>query len=170
MEADIKRFRFSSLLLILLCRIFWISLPPVIIATAICYDNIHTSYVQKMVDFLHVDLQFLFSQTSDFIGNQNDCITAYHIPVTRQDQGPWSRILTPPSQCCYSKNMWGMNYKMMRSGYFHVEKMIQLCTGIGEDLLKNNFLELGVVSLNVALKLCNTCLVCYFLKFFDLFF
>ena len=109
------KFRFSCLLLIILYRIFWISLPPVIIATAICpHDKIHTSYVQKVVGFLHVDLQFLLSQTSDFIGNQNDCITVYHIPVTRQDQGPWSRILTPPSQCCYSKNMWGMNYKMMR--------------------------------------------------------
>ncbi|XP_072616591.1 uncharacterized protein [Vulpes vulpes] len=59
------------------------------LAHAICpHDNIHTSYIQKVVDFLHVDLQFLFSQTSDFIGNQNDCITAYHVPVTRQSQGP----------------------------------------------------------------------------------
>ncbi|CAD7666868.1 unnamed protein product [Nyctereutes procyonoides] len=46
--------------------IFWISLLLVLIATAISpHDNIHTSYIQKEVDFPPVDLQFLFSQTSE---------------------------------------------------------------------------------------------------------
>ena len=106
MEADIKRFRFSSLLLMVLCRIFWISLPPVIIATAICpHHNIHTTYIQKVVDFLHVNLQFLFSQTSEWFHQKSDyCLTTYHVPVMRQAQGPWSKILNPPSQCYYSKD------------------------------------------------------------------
>lgn len=49
----------------------------------------------------------------------------------------------------------------MRSGYFHVVKRIQLCTDLGEHPLKTNSLELGAVSLNEVLKLCNTGLVCY---------
>lgn len=49
----------------------------------------------------------------------------------------------------------------MRSGYFHVVKRIQLCTDLGEHPLITNSLELGAVSLNEVLKLCNTGLVYY---------
>lgn len=35
-----------------------------------------------------------------------------------------------------------MNYNIMRSGYFHILKRIQLFTDIGEHPLQNTFLEL----------------------------
>lgn len=55
-----------------------------------------------------------------------------------------------------------MNYKIMRSGYFHILKRIQLFTDIGEHPLKNKFLKLWAISLNEVLKLGNTCVFRYF--------
>lgn len=75
--ADFWKLRFCSSLLIILCGSLCKegSLPSAV-PTAISPPNKLSTppTFQNVVDFLLVDLQFLFSLTSDFLGVQNDLI------------------------------------------------------------------------------------------------